>query len=721
MKKALLIGNDFEISEVMSNYSSTIFSFLPMVFVSKGVLGTVSINSLIKGIDLPKIKHEKPEMLLKEFDLIVKLGDVDSELNSYIDSEKIFKPRLRKVSASEDIVFRVSSYQTRASLFSMICNTVQELDSVGIKVNVSTDIKELKEPIAFIKQSSDPDFNIVFSNKNPTSHRNQRLRSGTTEPCCFHNKKSSKNILSVNRGNIYYESKRITELIFNKAKALIPKSLYVARDMVFFHVFDVNNIHLFRQKQNTYLFKSCNRDVLMLSVNLAKVANAYINHDEVYLQKATYEDLADFSRIRYYERTKTELFTTTFNFKYIKIANINDVILSYLGARKCNMACEYCFSDHEMEELPPLSKEEVVKIADYIIDGNFDINLHVDNYIGGEPSLDFEEVKSKYYDLFDYHKAYGFNTSFGYLTNAMALTEEQLIWLKDNVPYVGFSLDGDKATNDAVRHCKNGIGSYEYVVNSLDMMQKMDWPTERGISCVLTANNLNVKDLFLHFVDELKVHNVVIKPVRAPETSPIALTTKNFKELKKGYKDLFSFLYDKAKDGDISYLKCMLMPLDYAGRFFIRVFLEDRVVVKRCGSGEHIFSVGNDGCIYGCDSFNGTSKGFIADTRSGKMTDAYKVPFVTEENKSFGCNNCWARYYCGGVCQYVQYVNDYKLNSVTEFECQLAKFLIEEAIRFWTKAYEEFDYDTIKEIRNHIYNIGFKKYDNRDSFFYAPC
>jgi len=698
MKKALLIGNDFEISEVISSYSSTIFGFLPMVLVSKGVLDTISINPLVKGMDMPKIKHEKTEDFFNEFDLIVKLGVVDSDLNSYIDSRKVFKPRIRKIRAREDIIFRVASYENRACLFKLICNSAQELDSMGIKVNVSTDIKELRGPVALIKKNSKPDFNIIFSNK-----------------------KVSKNVLSVNRDNVYHESKRVNDLIYERTHKLIPKSVFVSNDMEIFHMHDVNNIHLFKQRKNTYLFKSCNRSVMRLSSNLLKVANAYINHNEVYLQKATYDDLADFSRIRYYERVKSELFKTLFSFKYIKIANINDVILSYLGARKCNMACEYCFSDHELEELPPLSKQEVVDIANYIIDGNSEINVHIDNYIGGEPCLDFEEVKSKYYDLFDYHKAYGINASFGYLTNAMALTEEQLYWLRENVPYVGFSLDGDKATNDAVRHCKNGIGSYDYVLNSLEMMRNMNWPIATGISCVLTAINLNVKDLFLHFVDELSIHNVVIKPVRAPETSPVALTSKNFNEIKKGYKELFSFLYDKAKEGDISYLKSMLMPLDYAGRFFIRVFLEDRVVAKRCGSGEHIFSVGNDACIYGCDSFNGTSKGFIADTRNGIKTDSYKVPFVTEENKVLGCSNCWARYYCGGVCQYVQYVNDYKLNSVTRFECQFAKFLIEEAIRFWTKAYEEFDYNTINEIRNHIYNIGFKKYDDRDSFFYAPC
>ena len=697
MKKVMFIGNDFEVVEAIVKMKE-LFDFVPIIFVSKSVGDKVSINPLSQNVDINKIKNEKPEKLIESFDEILVFGEVDEVISPYFSAYKVRNSGVEETPKEvPNISIKFNTYVSKGAALEFIFKMVQVLKSMGIKVFANTDVKSFKYPISLIKKEENPDFILTFTLQGNADY--------TTD--VMHDVKPS----------VY----KIVNSITARFKKHVTKKQFFERDLPLFNEEDKHNIHIFKLNGFNYIFRSCNRNGQRLGDGTYRVYQAYANENSKYLKQVTYEDLFDFSRFRYYERRKAEMFATLFTFKYIKIENINDIILSYLGARKCNMACEYCFSDHKLEELPPLKKDEVVRIANYIIDGNLDAKVHVDNYIGGEPCLDFETVKEMYYTLLNYHKAYGIDASFGYLTNGMALTKKQLEWLKDVVPYVGFSLDGDKATNDAVRHNEAGMGSYQYVMDGIKMMKELNWPVETGVSCVITANNVNVKDIFLHFFDELGIRNVTIKPVRAPETSPIALTTKNFDKLEAGYKELFDFVYEKAKVGDTSYLKAMLTPLDYAGRFFIRVFLEDRVVVKRCGSAEHIFSVGNDACIYGCDSFNGTERAFIADTRNGVFSDKYKVPFVTDESEYLNCKKCWARFLCGGVCQYVQYVNGYQKNAVTEFECMFAKFMIEESIKFWTKAREEFAPETLEEIRDHILKIGFKNYRNRDSFFYAPC
>lgn len=697
MKKVMCIGNDFEVVEAVVKMKE-LFDFVPIIFVSKSVGSKVSINPLNQNIDINKIKNESPAKLLESFDEILVFGEIDEAIQSYFSANKVRKNvAVEPIKNIPNITIKFNTYVSKGAALEFIFKLVQVLKSMGIKVAAITDVQDWQYPVSLIMKEDDPDLNLIF-----TQHGEADYITDVAYDV---------------KPNVY----RIVDDIKERFKKLVTKKKFFERDLPLYNEEDKHNIHIFKLNGVNYIFRSCNRNGQRLGDGTYRVYQAYSNENSKYLKQASYEDMFDFSRFRYYERRKAEIFATLFTFKYIKIENINDIILSYLGARKCNMACEYCFSDHKLEELPPLSKDEVVSIANYIIDGNLEANVHVDNYIGGEPCLDFETVKEMYYTLLNYHKVYGIDASFGYLTNGMALTKEQLEWLKNIVPYVGFSLDGDKATNDAVRHNEAGMGSYQYVMNGIQMMKELNWPVETGVSCVITANNVNVKDIFLHFFDELGIRNITIKPVRAPESSPIALTTKNFDKLEKGYRELFDFVYEKAKAGDISYLKAMLTPLDYAGRFFIRVFLEDRVVVKRCGSAEHIFSVGNDACIYGCDSFNGTKRAFIADTRNGVFSDKYKVPFVTDESEYLNCKKCWARFLCGGVCQYVQYVNGYQKNAVTEFECMFAKFMIEESIKFWTKAREEFDSEILEEIRKYILKIGFKNYRNRDSFFYAPC
>jgi len=694
MKKALLYGDNSLLAQVLAEYKD-LCRFMPVLYICEGVNSEVVINSLIKNIDLDKINKLEVNELLQHFELHLLVGNLTPVLKKYESAFKGISPEEENFKAKRKFNIHLESEQDYEA-YVFICETVRKLRAYGFRVAISTDTPSFKKMVCFMRQDNYADIELFFSEK---TQRNYSV--GITESVLYDNC----NIL--------------VDILLKKCKHSILKNEWIERDFKIFKTVDFANMHFFVYQNKYYLFKSCNRSTFEVPAHLKKLVEAYYAGDLAYLAKCTYQKLFEFSEMRYYEREKSYQFETLFTLPYLKIENINDVILSYLGARKCNLACEYCFSDHTIKEFPPLPKQEVIKIADYVLKGNQNIKLHIDNYIGGEPCLDFETVQDMYYTMFRYHKAYGIDASFGFLSNGTALTEEHLAWLRNNVPYVGFSLDGDEVTNDMVRHDSTGKGSYESVKNAIQKIRDMDWPVEIGISCVLTANNVNIKDLFLHFIDELGVNNVVIKPVRAPETSKIALTMKNIDSLKNGYKELFDFLYKKAKAGDIKYLKSMLMPLDYAGRFFIRTFLQDRVVVKRCGSGEHIFSVGNDACIYGCDSFNGTRKAFLADTRKGIFSHKYSVPFVTQER--FGCKDCWARFMCGGVCQYVQYVNNYKENSVTKFECELAKFLIEEAIGFWAAAYNEFSAETLEEIAKHIENIGFSKYKNRDSFYYAPC
>lgn len=693
MKKGLVCGNNFALAEVMATYKD-VFSFMPILFVYEGLNSEVVINSLTPNIDLNAVRNIDSEKLFQHIDVLATVGKLPISLRKFISWHQTLSPQTKPPIVKNKIDVNYISEELYAT-YHFVADVVRKVRAYGYRVAVSTEVAELDEMVGLMLQDKNPDVLINFC-----SARKSAYHLVTMEK------------LSDTGNAVSYD-------IAIYCKNCISKETWLKRDLILFGNSDFKNLHLYEVRGTKYLFKSCNRSMDAISNKLEEVAKAYFLKNVAILRNCDYQFIWQFSKIRYYERVKSDEFKTLFSFPYLKIENINDVILSYLGDRKCNLACEYCFSDHQKQEPAALSRSEVVKIADYVTKGNRDLNLHIDNYIGGEPCLEFEMVKQMYYTMFAYHKAYGYDTSFGFLTNGTKLTANQLEWLKKNVPYVGFSLDGDKKTNDAVRHDFAGCGSYAAVESAIRKMRAMEWPVEIGVSCVLTANNVNIKDLFIHFVDELGIKNVVIKPVRAPETSDIALTTKNIASLKKGYRDLFDFLFKKAKKGDISYLQTMLMPLDYAGRFFIRTFLEDRVVVKRCGSSEHIFSVGNDARIYACDSFNGTDVGFVADTRTGKINRTYRVPFVTQER--FGCDSCWARYLCGGVCQYVQYVNNYEKNSVTSFECELAKFLIEEAICFWTKARKEFSSDTLNEIRLHIENIGFRHYKYRDSFYYAPC
>lgn len=405
-----------------------------------------------------------------------------------------------------------------------------------------------------------------------------------------------------------------------------------------------------------------------------------------------------------------------------KIENMNDVIVSFLGSRRCNLKCKYCFSDHTCEALSTMSANDILEITEMLTTDKPNLNLHADNNLGGEPWKDLCQVKQRHNAILAYHKTHGCRASFGLLTNGTLMEESDLPWFRCHIPYLGFSLDGDKVTHDKIRLDAAGKPTYDRTVRGIQLLQNADWPVPTGVSCVISRYNLDITGLQAHIRDELDVPNIVMKPVRAALESDFALTYSDLELLKGGYRDFFNYLMKEGENGNLKPLFTMLQPLDYAGRFFIRVFLRDRLIVKRCGSGEHIFSVDDSGRVYPCDSFNGGEDMEIGNIEEGMHNRfGYHVPFVCDEKKEFGCDNCWARFLCGGICQYVQYLNQYEHNDVTRMECGLAKFLIESAIRFWDAARENWNTKSLEQVAAQIRNIGFSPMLDRNAFVYAPC
>ena len=405
--------------------------------------------------------------------------------------------------------------------------------------------------------------------------------------------------------------------------------------------------------------------------------------------------------------------------KLVKIANKNDVIISFLGSRRCNLKCAYCFSDHSHASLSKMNGNNLTKIIDMLTYNRPGIKIHFDNSLGGEPCLDFHNVEQRHNFNLAYHKCSGIPATFGLLTNGTKLTKRQLKFLLIHNPYLGFSLDGDRQTNDKLRLDATGKSTYDSAVDGIKLLQSFNWSVATGISCVLTRFNTDVKSLQKHFREELGIPNVVIKPVRTSQEKEFALRYEDLTQLIEDYTKLFDFMLSEGENENLQPLFTTLQPLDYAGRFLLRTFFGDRLIVKRCGCGEIIFSVNDNGNIYPCDSFNGVSDHELANVSVGfHNKNNFRIPFITEEK--FGCRECPVRFLCGGICQYVQYLNKYRKNDVTKMECELAKFLATASLDFWQVAKETWSDKVLEQVSTRIKEIGFKKF-HEGAMVYAPC
>lgn len=470
------------------------------------------------------------------------------------------------------------------------------------------------------------------------------------------------------------------------------------------------------------LYFSGTRKTILLNKTEGRIWNALKTGDMNTLLNIPRNDLEIFSKMGCEEHAACSYYKMLLSTGHAKIENAHDVILSFIGSKRCNMRCNYCFSDHTCEKLSCMSPAETLKVADMVTEGRQEgLNLHVDNNLGGEPIADWEAVKQRHNIMVNFHKQTGIKASFGLLTNGTLLEKKHLAWLKENLIYIGFSLDGDQITHDAIRHDAALQPTYEKTIKAIGLLKEYPWPVEAGISCVITKNNLEIKNLQEHFRETLDVHHVVMKPVRAASDEDYALTYEDIPRIKQAYTEFFDYLLDKGKSGDLDPFFTMLQPLDYAARFMLRTFYSDRIIVKRCGAGEVIFSADDKGHVYPCDSFNGIAGKEIGDLSNGMYREReFEIPFVTKKEPTYGCPSCWARFLCGGICEYVTYINNYDYNDVIRMECELSKFLAESALVFWVKARRTWKPETMEQVRRYIKEIGVEPLEDA-SFVYAPC
>lgn len=699
--QVLLATSDIQLEHTMARYPF-LFSLRPVyaarVFPTKVKLIPLRPNLYEKVL----IGTDERSAALEKFDTI--LGD--ENLQNYFHAQRknwvtINRQEVWYADARSGTQIRVTLQNGEdAQIGAVVCGILAEAQSMGYRVLLETDIPSLSPYLALLSP--------VEGSADLTLFLTKKTVAGAIGP------------FDLNSSIQDREMRVFSKELLNLCRRLISDDQFRLRNESFIKSGIGKLLQLIEERLDGsgLFYKTVNRNIFdapPAAVSLYRKLSQNITDSQT--PRWCWEW---FYKICYYEAQKENEYNLQLSSPFLKICNLPDTIVSFLGSRRCNLRCKYCFSDHEKEKHEPLSDIDIVNTLEFCRELSSAETVHVDNGLGGEPSLEFSAIQHTHTLLQNYHTDHQQYASFGLLTNGTNMTKEQLVWVREHIPYLGFSLDGDQETNDRIRVYPDGKGTYTDAVQLIRYVQENHWPVPIGVSCVLTANNLNLTKLFRHIYEELDVHFVTIKPVRASASAPFALTVENLPALEESYRHFLRYLLQKAESGDLGPLFAILHPIDYLGRFLARTGLEDRVIVKRCGAGEHIFSVDNGHRVYACDSFNGEEAAYIGSWETGR-TGMFQVPFVGQA-PGLPCGDCWARYSCGGVCPYVRHLSNGKITDVVRFECQFAQSLIRESLLFWDKAKKRLPKTKVEAIYRHMDEMGFSKFkQHRDHFFYAPC
>lgn len=201
-------------------------------------------------------------------------------------------------------------------------------------------------------------------------------------------------------------------------------------------------------------------------------------------------------------------------------------LLLWEPSLKCNLECLHC-SDNcspKFSRNSDLSTDEIKKVLLDIANA-YDASNITFIATGGEPLL-----RDDLFEVMDYARSLGFKCSM--TTNAMLLTKEIALKLKERNISVAVSLDGLEREHNMLR---GSSVSFKKAIDGIDNLKKVGLGSRTTIiSCV---NSLNIGSLeeFIKFTENLNVYKVRLTPIffegRALLHKELNLSSKELKKL----------------------------------------------------------------------------------------------------------------------------------------------------------------------------------------------
>lgn len=361
--------------------------------------------------------------------------------------------------------------------------------------------------------------------------------------------------------------------------------------------------------------------------------------------------------------------------------HMNEIVVSIQNTLECPLNCSYCFSKKINCETRVMTEKMASDIVDFIFKEYQNIAERVVFCFtsGGEPLNNFDIIKYINEKAKLIAKKNKMDFAIGFTTNGVLLNEDIMKYLEqENISFY-ISADGNEDEHNQSRKFYNGLGTFQYVTQSVVRQTKSKNPVVRRTQAIsiLTGDNYDYVKRLKDLID-IGFSKVNLKLVRNMEPSQQSNELVDMNRVLKGYDDLLSFLKVSILHNEWKYIDAILDQNNTLGQMMIHMLLKMKVLY-RCGAGKNKLSILPDGNIYPCDYFAINNETKIGDIYTGinpvKQEEWYQKSCLA----MLPCKDCWARFLCGGSCYYTRYLNN---GSPETNECILTRHLAEQIAGF---------------------------------------
>lgn len=252
--------------------------------------------------------------------------------------------------------------------------------------------------------------------------------------------------------------------------------------------------------KNFYLYDDCHKLSMLIHPELAKFHDiSSININSYYERKYAY--LKKYGFFAKYENVNI---ATTVDESLIQngINQTRQIVYEVTGS--CNLKCSYCVLGDFYESFDERNGKNIdinnaIKILKYILElkrRNNETRLTISFY-GGEPLLNINFIKQIVNTVNELNSKKEMDIDFMMTTNA-TLIHDYVPFLVENNFSLLISLDGNEENDSYRLFRKNGKGSFQTVIDNMDMIQK-EYPDyfDNNIDFNAVLHNRNsVKDIY---------------------------------------------------------------------------------------------------------------------------------------------------------------------------------------------------------------------------------
>ncbi|MDX1982978.1 MAG: radical SAM protein [Bryobacteraceae bacterium] len=320
--------------------------------------------------------------------------------------------------------------------------------------------------------------------------------------------------------------------------------------------------------------------------------------------------------------------------------------LSLAIAQKCNLGCTYCYAQEGAFGAEPksMTREVALRAVDLLFSEADPKEKLTLAFLGGEPLTNRPLLREAAETAAAMAAAQGIRIAFSITTNGTLITPEDGEFFERYGFAVTVSLDGVGQAHDLLRPFKDGRGSYERILRNVEPLLRMQRRMQVSARVTVTPSNPALR----HTLDELLARgfsSVGFTPMLA---SPTGLG-------QMGAAELAAMLQEMIACG----LECerrILAGERYGFSNLVTALRELHKGTHRpypCGAAGSYFGVSADGELASCHRFVNDGAGKMGDVIQGVDRQAQRTWLEDRHvHRQSPCNECWARYLCGGGCHH---------------------------------------------------------------------